>query len=292
MNSGTDGKVLGLSTRARKIVIPVVVVAAVVIGVGSFATRRTSSDNGGDPYVGDDLHALATFGDAPYVGGHAGAARRGADGRWRPIAGLRNTDVMGWASTGSLLFAGGHAGLYAAPQAKPGEGTDFEKIAALPVSDIHAVGASGDTVYATSPEAGLLVSMDGGISFSDAGDQGRDFMGTIWVDPANPKHAIAPSMRSGAVATTDGGRTWSSLGGPTMAMSVAVKDAGAWLVVTTMDGAQVSSDAGATWKRLSVPPGVTVASYTDSGELVVAALDDGRAVSYEQADDGSWVPLS
>lgn len=74
-------------------------------------------------------------------------------------------------------------------------------------------------------------------------------------------------------------------------MSVAVRDAGTQLVVTTMDGAQESSDAGATWKALPVPTGAVVAAYTESGELVVATLDDGRAVTYQQVG-GDWIPLS
>lgn len=69
-------------------------------------------------------------------------------------------------------------------------------------------------------------------------------MGSIWVDPADPDVAIAPSMLAGVVKTTAGGRTWSSLGSPTGSMAVAVDARGERLVAIGMDGADASSDGG------------------------------------------------
>ena len=91
------------------------------------------------------------------------------------------------------------------------------------------------------------MSTDGAKTFTKRGAAGQDFMGSIWIDPANPDVAIAPSMQQGAVKTVDGGRTWSPLGSAMGSMAVAVDPSGTNLVAIGMDGAQQSSDGGATW---------------------------------------------
>ena len=286
MSTSADNRLFGLSPRARRFVIPAFAVMLAVIIAGTYVNRRSDSGSGTGPVVGGDLHAVGQLDDRLYVGGHGGAGYRVTTGGWTQIASLDDKDVMGWAKSQTTLLAGGHAGLYASTD----DGATFSPVPGLPVSDVHGLGASEDTVYLASPEAGTLLSADGGKTFTQRGATGQDFMGTIWVDPANPDIAIAPSMQQGAVKTTDGGRTWSPMGSAMGSMAVAVDASGKNLLALGMDGAQQSTDAGATWTVLSVPAGTSAATYTTGGDLIVAALAGDRANVYRQTANG-WNPL-
>ena len=289
MTAPNSDRKFGLSPRARRVVLPLLIVAALVIAVGTYLNQRADGDPGGGsrPVVGGDLHAVGEAGDRLLVGGHGGAGYRDPAGGWTQIESLDNKDVMGWAESGGTVLAGGHEGLYASTDG----GSTFEQAAGLPVSDVHGLGASGSVVYVASPQAGMLVSTDGGKTFEQRSSQGMDFMGTIWVDPSNPDVAIAPSMQNGAVRTTDGGRSWAAMGSGVGSMSVAVSKGGQSLFVIGMGDAQVSADGGASWKSAKIPEGTGAAFYTADGKLVVGALDGDRAVVYEQAGS-EWNPLS
>ncbi len=287
MTTPTSGRLLGLSPRARRFVLPMFGVAIAVIVVGTVVNRGSGGGAGTDPVVGSDLHSVAELGDQLFVSGHGGAGYRVRTGGWTQIDTLDDKDIMGWAQSGSALFAGGHAGLYRSVD----DGETFTAMSGLPMSDVHALGASGERVYLGSPEVGIVVSDDGGASFMPVGDAGRDFMGTIWVDPTNPDIAIAPSMQSGAVRTTDGGVTWDPLGSSSGSMAVAVDSKGQNLVAIDVEGAQVSSDGGKTWSALDVPDATSAATYTSDGELVVAALVGARAAVYKEVS-GKWDPLT
>lgn len=237
--------------------------------------------------MGSDLHAVGELGNRVFLGGHAGAAHRGPEGGWTQIASLHDKDVMGWAATGPRVLAGGHEGLFASTDG----GGSFERVGEVPVSDVHALGAAGDTVYVASPESGVLVSSDGGRTFEPRSETGAAFMGTIWVDPTDPNTAIAPSMQDGPVKTTDGGRTWARLGSAMGSMAVAVGQGGHVLLSLGMNGAETSSDGGASWGSTTVPDGTSAAAYTTDGDLLVAVLIGDRAKVYEQAG-GGWIPLA
>lgn len=287
MPSPADKRILGLSPRARRFVVPFLIFAALVIVITYFATKGARASNSSGPVVGGDLHALGELEGRMFVGGHGGAGYRASEGGWTQIESLDDKDVMGWATTASRVFAGGHEGLYASTDG----GETFDQVAGVPVSDVHALGASGGTVYLASPESGVLVSADGGRSFEARSQAGQMFMGNIWVDPSDPNTAIAPSMRDGAVETTDGGATWTQLGSAMGSMAVAVDRTGTHLCALGMNGADVSADGGATWTSVDVPDGTSAAAYTTDGRLIVAALDGDRAELYEQAG-GTWTPLA
>lgn len=287
MSKPADKRILGLSPRARRFVIPFLAIAAMIIAISYVSSRKSEGSSGTGPVVGGDLHAVGELGSRLFVGGHGGAGYHASAGGWRQIDSLDDTDVMGWASTGAKVLAGGHTGLYASTD----DGSSFDQVDGLPVSDVHALGASGDIVYLASPEAGTLVSTDGGTTFEPRSAAGQDLMGTIWVDPTNPDLAIAPSMQEGAVQTTDGGATWTPLGSATGSMAVAVDKTGSRLLAIGMDGAQLSTDGGASWTALDVPDRTSAASYTATGDLVVAALAGDRAKVYQQ-DGTKWDPLT
>lgn len=281
MAAPSSDRKFGLSPRARRVVVPLLVIAVLVIAVGTYLTQRSDGASGGGsgPVVGGDLHAVGEAGDRLLVGGHGGAGYRDPAGGWTQIESLDDKDVMGWAASGKKVLAGGHEGLYVSADG----GSTFEEAAGLSVSDVHGLGASDSVVYLASPQAGILVSTDGGKTFEQRSSEGMDFMGTIWVDPSNPDVAIAPSMQAGAVKTTDGGRSWEPMGSGMGSMSVAVGDGGRSLFVIGMGDAQVSMDGGATWTAAPIPDDTSAAFYTADGKLVVGVLDGERATVYEQA---------
>lgn len=287
MADATHDRSLGLSPRARKLVLFFVALAVVVIIAGSIASGRDASSDASGPTVGGDLHAVEQLGDRLFVGGHGGAGFRAAAGSWTQIDTLDSKDVMGWAVSGQTILAGGHAGL----DSSTDEGLTFSQVSGLPISDVHALGASGQRVYIASPEAGILVSNDGGKTFEQVSGVGRDFMGTIWIDPADPDTAIAPSMQAGAVKSTDGGVTWAALGTTGGSMSVAVDPTGMKVVVIGMSGAEQSSDGGGSWSPLVVPDGTSAAAYTSRDGLVTAVLSGERAEVYRSVA-GKWDPLT
>jgi hypothetical protein len=288
MTSAADTRILGLSPRARRLVVPILLLAAALTIVALIGGRSDKPETVSGPIVGGDLHAVGEFGDRLFVGGHGGAGfRASAGGAWKQISSLDEKDVMGWAATGSAILAGGHEGLYKSTD----DGAAFAKVPGLPVSDVHALGATGITVYLASPQAGILVSTDGGATFESRSTTGTAFMGTIWVDPTNPNTAIAPSMETGAVRTTDGGKSWSPLGSEAGALAVAVDAHGDQLLTLDTDGSQYSTDGGASWSAIEVPSGASAATYTTDGKLIVAVLVGERSSLYVRAN-GSWKPLA
>ena len=287
MADAAENRILGLSPKARRIVLPLLAVAVVVVIVGSIANRRDASSDASGPTVGGDLHAVGQLGDRLFVGGHGGAGFRAASGGWTQIDSLDSKDVMGWALSGQTTLAGGHAGLYSSTD----DGSSFSQVPGLPISDVHALGASGQRVYIGSPEAGTLISNDGGKTFKQVSGTGQDFMGTIWIDPADPDTAIAPSMQSGAVKSTDGGATWTPLGSTGGSMAVAVDPTGEKIVVIGMNGAEQSTDGGGSWSPLVVPDGTSAAAYTSHDGLVTAALSGDHAEVYHSVA-GKWDPLT
>lgn len=274
-------RVLGLSAKARRIVFPLLAVAIAVIVLGTLATRQSAAEDGAR--VGGDLHAVGEINGRLFAGGHGGAGYRASSGSWTQIGTLDDKDVMGWTLAGTSLLAGGHGGLYRSSD----NGSTFDVVENLPVSDVHAVGAVGGRVYVGSPELGVVVSDDGGDTFAPVSDDGRDFMGTIWVDPANTDVAIAPSMRSGVVKTIDGGATWTPMGSASGSMAAAVSPSGRQVVTIGMGNAESSKDGGATWELLDVPDGASAAAYTSKGKLVVAVLSGERAQLYASVN-GEW----
>lgn len=286
MPDAAENRILGLSPKARRYVFPFLTLAAAVVIVGSIASRPDASDRTGGPRVGGDLHAVGQFGDRLFVSGHRGAGFRATPGGWTQIDSLDDKDVMAWTASGQTVLAGGHAGLYSSTD----DGTTFSQVARLPVSDVHALGASDQRVYLASPEAGVLVSNDGGTTFDQVSSMGQDFMGAIWIDPADPDTAIAPSMQAGAVRSTDGGLTWDPLGSSSGSMSIAVDSGGQRIVAIGMAGAEQSTDGGGTWSPVGVPDGTSAAAYTAQGDLVVAVLSGDRAEVY-QSVAGKWDPL-
>lgn len=265
----------------RKTVISISAIAVVaVIGLSLQMNRPNNDQQTSDGatstkvFVGGDIHTLTYKAGEIEISGHESTSTTKDFGvTWSTIKALDNTDIMSWAGNGSTIFAGGHNGMYVSANNEK----NFKKIDFyLGLTDIHAVGASGQFVYVASPAFGLISSRDGGASWSPLSRQiGQGFMGTMLVDPANPLKVLAPDMQLGLMGTGDGGKTWRTMGGPMGSMSIA------WnpqnineITVLGMSGAESTKDGGTTWKQISVPNGAAAFTYSDDGKtLYAAALD-------------------
>ena len=277
-------------------------IGAVVLAVSALVVWMVTRDDGGNgvdtaagaPLVGGDLHTVAVIGDGLYVGGHqAAAVSRDGGAQWQRIPSLDGADPMGWAISGDAVLVGGHPGLYRSTDG----GTTFTNVGGPnAVADVHALGAAAGTAYLASPQAGLLVSTDGGTTWQTRNTQaGRSFMGTILVDPQDPNRLIAPDMTTGLSTSSDGGRTWTPLGGPSRVMAVTWNPADIrQLIAVGMGGAQRSSDGGATWQPLTVPVDTSAISYDTTGATLYAGVLDGqRARVYRSSDSGAtWTPTA
>lgn len=266
---------------------------AVVVAVASGGDEAQAPGRPGtNPVVGSDLHSLVVDPSDPrtiYVGSHEGVSISTDGGKtWEVEETLSGADAMGWGFTDDAILVGGHPGLSVSTD----DGATFElRNEGLPATDIHALGAGGGAIYAASPAAGLLVSTDGGDTFEVRnGEVGQAFMGRILVDSKDKDHLVAPDMGSGAVESTDGGRTWTPLGSGEGVMWVS------WggpdhVVATAQGSVAVSEDGGKTWSPLEVPGGTSIVemSPNDPRTIYAAALQAPEAVVYVSTDGGaSW----
>lgn len=276
-------------------------IAAVVIAVMAFALmqRPAAVPEGPQalPVVGADLHSFVVDPADPerlFIGSHQGVSvsTDGGD-TWEVIESLNGADAMGWAITEDAIYVGGHPGLSVSTDG----GETFElRNDALPNTDIHALGAAGDVLYAASPAVGFIVSTDGGAAWEVRNEEvGGAFMGRILVDPQDPDHIVAPDMRAGAAESTDGGRTWEALGGIQGATWVSWDPSDTNdLIVAGMGQAARSSDGGKTWNPLEVPQGAALVEFSpeDSNVLYAAVHEDPNARIWISRDGAqSWEEL-
>lgn len=241
-------------------------------------------------YVGDHLHTMSVLGHRFFVTGHDGAGMSDNGGSsWTPMPSLKGADVMSWTTASKTILAGGHNGLFKSTT----NGANFKKVKFFgSTSDVHAIGASGKYVYLGSPQVGFLMSSDGGVTWKMRNSKvGQNFMGSMLVDPKNPKRIIAPDMSAGLAMSTNGGLTWSSLGGPGGPMAVAWNPKNNKVIVAIgMMSGGVSTDAGKTWKDLRLPSGAAAIDFSPDGKKIyVGVLVGTKAQLYTSVNQGkSW----
>lgn len=275
------------------VIVGAALAAAAIIFGGFWLADRTGTSPTMDTagaYVGGDLHTVTVVDGQLFVGGHDGVARSNDGGKhWAQVASLRGADAMGWARTSQRIFVGGHAGLF---QSTSGALSFTRSDGLGRVTDVHALGASGDTIYLASPQVGLLASTDAGASWTLCNASvGQRFMGTILVDPADPNRLVAPDMQNGVVASSDGGTTWKPLGGPGGAMSVAWDPTNTQrLVAIGMGGGTLTTDGGRTWVGLQTPPGTSAVTFSADGRTLYAGTLEGQTARISaSSDDGlTW----
>jgi photosystem II stability/assembly factor-like uncharacterized protein len=276
-------------------------IAAVVLSVMVFAfmQRPAAVPEGPQtlPVVGADLHSFVVDPADPeriFIGSHQGVSVSTDRGEsWEAIESLTGADAMGWAITDDAIYVGGHPGLSVSTDG----GVTFElRNEGLPNTDIHALGAAGDVLYAASPGVGLVVSTDGAATWEVRNEEvGTAFMGRILVDPEDPDHIVAPDMQAGAAESRDGGRTWDALGGIQGATWVSWNASDTdELIVAGMGQAARSTDGGKTWDALEVPQGAALVEFSPEDPSVVYAAvhEDPNARIWISRDGAkSWAEL-
>ena len=110
MSNPADKRILGLWPHARRVVVPFPGIAAVLVAISDFSSRRSDEPSGVGPVGGGDLHAVVDLGSRIFVGRPGGAGRRVSTGGWTRIDSLDDKNVIGRASTGSMALVDGHAG--------------------------------------------------------------------------------------------------------------------------------------------------------------------------------------
>ena len=270
-----------------------IAIASMVLG-GSLPLAEAASGPAGSMmnqiYVGDHLHTMSMLGHRVFMTGHQGAGMSDDAGKtWKAMSSLNGADVMSWTTASGVILAGGHNGLFTSTN----NGASFKKMKFFgSTSDVHAIGASGKFVYLGSPQVGFMMSSDGGATWKMRNSKvGQNFMGTMLVDPKNPKRIIAPDMSAGLAISSDGGLTWSSLGGPggPMAVTWNPKNIKEIAAIGMMSGG-ISTDAGKTWNTLPLPTGAAAIDFSPDGKKIfVGVLVGSKAQLYTSINRGkNW----
>jgi len=247
-----------------------------------------------NPVVGADLHSLVVDPSDPdtiYIGSHQGVSVSTDDGKtWKVVESLNGADAMGWAFTDDAILVGGHPGISVSTD---GGDTFEQRNDGLPSTDVHALGAGDDVIYAGLAGVGTFASTDGGQSWEARSEEvGGAFMGRIHVDPSDDEHLVAPDMGGGAMQSADGGRTWEALGGVQGAMWVSWDESDTdHIIVTGQGSAAESTDGGETWEALEIPQGASIVEFSphDPKVLFAAVLEAPEASVYVSSDGGdAW----
>lgn len=264
--------------RLSKLGMGIAVVGVLLTGAppGANAVGKPTGSMMNQIYVGDHLHTMSVMGNRYFVTGHEGAGMSDDGGRsWKPMSTLDGADVMSWTTTSQGILAGGHFGLFRSTN----KGLTFKRITFFgSSSDVHAIGASGKTVYLGSPQVGLLMSTDGGTLWKIRNAKvGQNFMGSMLVDPKNPKRVIAPDMSAGLAMSSDAGLTWSPLGGPAGPMAIAWNPKNMNEIASIgMMNSGLSIDGGKTWKELRLPSGAAAIDFSSDGKKLIVGVLVGK----------------
>jgi photosystem II stability/assembly factor-like uncharacterized protein len=245
-------------------------------------SANTRPARNGMTYVGGDIHTLTYTEHGLFLTGHESGSVSTDEGMtWKSIPSFKNTDIMSWATTREGFLAGGHGGLYRSTLS----GKSFVRYNFFgKVSDVHALGASGQIIYMGSPEVGFLTSKDGGRKWKLINKKfGQGFMGSMLVDPVKPLTVIAPDMNNGLV--------WARFGGPSGVMSVAWNPGDSKEILALgMGTVALTKDNGKNWISFPVPMGASAVSFSPNGKKIfIAVLTDKKASVLTSSNDGrTW----
>ena len=266
------------SAIAALLAVVVVVVVAMVVSDDADAPGGAVAGGG---ITGGDFHSLVadpTRPDRLFVGGHQAVSMSDdGGGTWVTISGLDDADAMGWAFIDDRVWVSGHPGITSSTAGMEG----FERRNdGLPDSDIHALGAAGESLIAAGPAVGTIGSIDGGVTWEPLSQgHGQSFFGRIAADAADPSHLVAADAAAGPVESRDGGRTWTLLKEFPVAWVSASDDLDV-IVASGPSGAIRSSDGGVTWEAMELPAGATLVELDPHvGGRVFAGVHDGDAVT-------------
>lgn len=106
MSKPADRRILGLSPRARRVVVPFLVIAAALVAIAYFSSGRSGESSRADAAVGAGPHAAGEPEQRIFESGQGGAGHRADTARWTQHSAL-DKDVIGSSSTGSKAQAAG-----------------------------------------------------------------------------------------------------------------------------------------------------------------------------------------
>ena len=107
MTKPAERRILGLSPRARRFVVPFVVVAAVLVALAYLSSGGPGESSSGARPVAAEPHADGDPRQRTLNSG-SGAAGHGADTGRRTHSSLNDKDVLGSSSSGSKALAAGY----------------------------------------------------------------------------------------------------------------------------------------------------------------------------------------
>lgn len=260
-----------------------------VIGLAATAwilTRPVSSEPTAWSRLGtQDVHSLAFVGDDPnhlLFGHHNGIAETQDGGKtWANLPVGEDAMGMAAADDGSIVIAG-HL-VFTASQDGGKTWTPIE--ADLPSLDIHGFGrdpADPARMWAYLATGGLWASTDSGTHWTQVRQDNVLF--PVAVNDGSTTRLLGIDL-NGLVASTDGGRTWTTLGVPPglPVMSLVATPDGRTVYVGTGDGVFRSDDGGANWKATGYPGQAFALATTPDGRTV--GLVD-RATEFFRSSDG------
>lgn len=261
------------------------IVAVVIVGLAVLLARQPSGPAPWARLRTSDVHSLAFVGDGTdqlLFGHHGGLLQTGDGGRtWLPLP--VGDDAMSTvpAADGSIVIAG-----HEVFRASHDGGQTWAPIASdLPSLDIHGFTrdpADPAHMWAYLAIGGLWESVDFGSHWERVREDNVGY-------PLAVRHGDTTNLLgvdlSGLVSSTDGGRSWVTVGAPpTYPMtSLAATPDGATIYAGSPEGLYRSTDGGRTWTETGYQ-GSTFATATSRDGGTVAVVS--RETEFFRSDDG------
>jgi hypothetical protein len=110
MSTPAERRILGLSPRARRVVVPFLVIAAVLVVIAYFSSDSSGESSRADAVVATVPLAAGDPEQRPFESAQGGAGPRADTARSILHRSLGGEVVIGSSSTGSLAQAAGHGG--------------------------------------------------------------------------------------------------------------------------------------------------------------------------------------
>ncbi|HXA61066.1 MAG TPA: sialidase family protein [Streptosporangiaceae bacterium] len=192
-------------------------------------------------------------------------------------------------SNPARIFVGGHASAIVSTDA----GRTLQQVGGLQNVDAMSwLSSPGGQQQVVAGHYGVRTSSDDGLSWQDitANLPGSD-VHAAGMDPATPGHLFSYIVGMGVFASTDGGHSWSPVGGQDLSLMgpMIVSAGGQHVVASDMQaGIVASADGGHTWK----PTGANVQAFWISADPADAKhLLAVGSLLYESTDSGiTWSP--
>lgn len=219
-------------------------------------------------------HNVSLVGDVVYIGSHYGFWRQ-ESGQKPVLISQPAFDVMGLAGTNQRWLASGHPGPDMDAPSDLGliestdNGTTWQSVSLLGEVDFHRLIAVNDLILGVSAhDNSLFRSTNGGQTWRDLG---TTLIFDFAINPTNPDSILATTA-NGAIASLDGGITFTPVTTPTPLMLLAWNEEGLYAV--SVDG-QVffSQDGGSEWVERGTLGG-GAADLAADADTVVAIVNN------------------